>query len=372
MRGPARLIQPSQLEQRLLVTALEDGPDIAYETWREVRRSVSLDELGHTAFELLPLIYRNVRQAGPEDNDLARLRGVYRRTWVKNNLLLGRTLETADALADENVPALLVEGATLASRVYPELALRPTHVIDVLVDASSSDHALAALGGAGWREPPSVGGTPKAVYYLYDVSRNVLALRSVLGVDVVSPTGGERRHASLLSPAERYRLGDREVLVPRATETLFALIALNARHGNPTRLQWMVDAKMVLLSDIDWQRLATLADDTAQVLRVRDALDLLALLPGARPPEDALLALRRRSTGARQRIAYVFTTTTSAGPAAALVEHLAETSHRPPHAAITGLPGFLRDRWNLRRSWNVPLEAARRSLRRLGGRRSAA
>ena len=371
MRGPARLIQPSRLERRLLVTALEDRPDIAYDTWREVRRHVSLDELGHIAFELLPLIYRNMRQAGPEDTDLARLRGVYRRTWVKNNLLLGRTLETTEALGDQNVPALFVEGATLASRFYPELGLRPTHVIDVLVDATSTDHALAALVGAGWREPPSVSGAPKAVYHLYDVSRNVLVLRPLLGVDVVNRAGGARRHASLLSPAERYLLGDREVLVPHATETLFALIALNARHANPTRFQWVVDAKMVLLSDIDWQRLATLADDTAQVLRIRDALDLLARLPGAGPPEDVLLALRRRSTGARQWFAYMCTTTNS-GAAATLVEHLAETSHRPPYAAITGLPAFLRDRWNLRRSWNVPLEAARRALRRLGGRRPAA
>ena len=84
--------RPTGLQEQLLLVALGD-PDSAAEAWKSLPASFSLDDLEPGSFELLPLVYRNVAQTDPADPLLPRLKGIYRRSWVKNNLLLGRTSE---------------------------------------------------------------------------------------------------------------------------------------------------------------------------------------------------------------------------------------------------------------------------------------
>src|SRR5439155_15549659 len=107
-RGP-RGYRPTGLQEQLLLVALGD-PDSAAGAWKSLPASFSLDDLEPGSFELLPLVYRNVSQTNPADPLLPRLKGIYRRSWVKNNLLLGRTSEIAETLQTVSVPALFLEG----------------------------------------------------------------------------------------------------------------------------------------------------------------------------------------------------------------------------------------------------------------------
>ena len=348
------------------MVALEDRPEVAVEAWKEVRPRVVLDKLEAGSFELMPLIYRNLTLGGTDEPELPRLKGIYRKAWVSNTLLTERTKESAEVLAAADIAALFIEGVTLASRFYPELGLRPTAVIDIFVHNRDETVAVAQLARAGWTATESAATAAAAgVRYMSDRSGHVCLLRSRLVVDWVVP---------LLNSAQWHRTAGAEVRVLPPTETLFAVIVAHARTTSPPTIQWVVDAKMVLRAEIDWDRFVTLAGEGGQVLRVREALGYLAALPGSQPPPEIHDRLSALTVTRRERLSYVCTTGSIrwAGALPSLfAEHLGTSVGKSTLRTIATFPGFLRRRWSLAHWWQLPIAAGRRAVRLLGSRKEA-
>jgi hypothetical protein len=115
---------PSPLQEQLLQVAL-GNPDGAVATWERLRPGFDLDRLEPGSFVLLPLTYRALVDGGSDEPLLPRLKGIYRSTWVKNNLLVERTRETHEVLAEAGVEPFFVGGVTV-SAYYDDMGLRPT------------------------------------------------------------------------------------------------------------------------------------------------------------------------------------------------------------------------------------------------------
>jgi hypothetical protein len=99
--------------------------------------------------EILPAVSARVDEGvlGP---DAAKLRGVRRRTWVLNQMVLGSLSGLLRVLGDAGVDPIVVKGARLVSDVYPEPGTRPMADADVVVGPESFDLGLAALRSSGW------------------------------------------------------------------------------------------------------------------------------------------------------------------------------------------------------------------------------
>jgi len=370
-RYPIGTFWPSALQEKLLIVALGDC-QTAVTTWQELRPRISLDELELGSFELLPLIYRNLSLGGHADADLPRLKGVYRRSWVKNNLLSERTKEIHEILAEIGIQAVFIEGVLLASRFYPTLGLRPTSSIDVLVDGDGEAAALAELARAGWKEKRSPPPGRVRLRHLYQKDGQVCVFRTRLAVDFMKLAG--RRRESLREAIDRYTVVGVEVRVPRPAETLFAICVLHARPEGVPNIQWIADAKMVLGAEIDWHRLLALADESRQILRLQAALDYLAGLPGSTPSQEARDRLAEVKVTKRERIAYICTAGSiwGSGPLSSLIaEHVSATESQSILDTTATIPSFLRDRWNLDHTWQVPVAAGRRAMRPFRARRRA-
>jgi Uncharacterised nucleotidyltransferase len=372
--NPPGAFWPSERQQLLLISALADD-STAVEAWQEVRPQISIDELEPGSFQLLPLIYGNLSEAGQDDVDLQRLKGIYRRTWVKNNLLLARTKAIGEALAEIQIRAEFIEGVAIATRFYRELGLRPTSMIDVLVDAIDGQEAVAVLKRAGWTERPELMPSHSSSRYVFDENANACVLRTRLATDLATATP-DTRHGSWLWPTgECHRVQDTEFSVPPPTETLFAVCVSHARAARVPNTQWIVDAKMAMQhAEIDWERLLDLARQTRQVSRMRDALDFFAQLPGSKPPREVCDQLAAAPVSRRLRLAHRCTTGAVRGPArlsTLIGDHLATSDNRSPLGVIAAFPGFLRDRWGLARTWQVPVAACQRAIRLLGNRQPA-
>ena len=372
MSSPPGTVWPSERQELLLVAALADG-SAAVDAWEDVRPRLSIDELELGSFALLPLIYRNLSAGGHDDVDLPRLKGIFRRTWVRNNLLVERTTAAASGLLESGIRAEFVEGVALASRFYGELGLRPTSFVDALVDERDLSGALTTIARAGWTETPALA-PGRGVRYVFDRDGNACILRTVLAADSIRPAHARPR-AFLWETDERHSLGGVAIPVPPPTETLFAACVLHTRVGSRQNMQWIVDAKMLLPAGIDWDRLFSLARESGQVSRVRDALGLLARLPGSTPPREVCDRFAAAPVSRRERLTYLCTVGAIRGPGSLPVlvgEHVAATADRSALAVVATFPGFLRDRWDLARTWHVPFAAGKRAVRRLGHRGSAA
>ena len=115
----------------LLQAALLDG-DRASTASRAWCARIDLDLLDAGSLRLLPLLYRAMTARGESWTHLGRLRGVYRQTWYRNNLLIGRLARLIDALERAGIPTLVLKGVPLALCYYRDTALRPMGDADLL------------------------------------------------------------------------------------------------------------------------------------------------------------------------------------------------------------------------------------------------
>ncbi len=372
---PSGTFWPSPHQEQLLVAALAD-PDESIAAWSTLRARFSLDELEPGSFELMPLVYRNLSSGGHEDELLARLKGIYRKTWVLNNLLLEKTKVIGEVMGAAKISTMFLEGATFAARYYPDLGLRFTSSVDVLVDDTDIGVALTQLQRTGWSLPEAGATSAGARRYLVDPDGQVCALQSVLAPDFVLPHDRASSHAPLWDSTVAQDVGGVVVRVPAPTDALLSVCVRGARVGPEPNIQWLADASMILRTeDIDWNRLLEIGIARGQALRLRAALDYLSRLPGPNPPADVYERLAVVQVTPRARLAYWCAARTIRGlgalPAIAS-EHLAATAHESPLRALASLPRLLRKRWNLAHGWQLPLAIARRAIRLTRSRKRAA
>jgi hypothetical protein len=145
--------RPSE-EHELLLHAALSPPSETAGRWRDVRRRV--DPLGNdpSLHELLPLLYRSLVAGGVEDPSLGRLKGMYRRTWYTNQLLLRRAGDALEALRVEGMAAIVLGGAALGLLHYRDAGVRPMSDTRIVVVPAHVAHARAVLRSAGWHDPP--------------------------------------------------------------------------------------------------------------------------------------------------------------------------------------------------------------------------
>jgi hypothetical protein len=360
--------RPTPLQERLLAVALSE-PGRAVEAWRSLPEDFSLDErheLEPGTFELLPLVYRNLASTCGDDPRLPRLKGIYRRSWVRNNLLLNGTREIADALQAAGVPALFLEGPVVAVRFYGDLALRPSSFVHLLVAREDVAEASARLAGHGWTERPGSGAQP-GWRILSDGHGGFCVLRSSLAFDFVA-TCDERAEAPLWEAAEAVQVERSGVPVPDPTDALLAACVGGVRYGPLPSTQWLVDAAMILRGhELDWDRLVSLAVTRGQRLRLREALGCVLDLPVPVPERvaEAHEWLGSEPVARRERLAFALSSGALArrgGAAPALAELLASSPGEPLLRTAARLPGLFRARWGLAHDWQLPFAAGRRVL----------
>jgi O-antigen/teichoic acid export membrane protein len=361
--------RPTPLQEQLLAVALGD-PDSAADAWKALPASFSIDErheLEPGTFELLPLAYRNLSKTVYDDPRLPRLKGIYRRSWVKNNLLLGRTSAVAEVLRAAGVPALFLDGPGAAVRYYGDLALRPTNSLHVLVGPEDMDEATARLAGGGWQARPGSDAYP-GWRVLFDEAGNACVLRSSLAFDFVRADGG-RGESPLWRAAETQQVGETKVLVLTPTDALLGACVAGARYGPLPPTQWLVDAAMILGGqEVDWDRLVGLAVTRGQRRRLREALACLHALPVPMPDRvaEAYAWLSADEASRRERFVFALSSGALGRRGGGLAQSLAELFASSPGESLARtaarLPSHLRARWGVAHGWQLPLAAGRRAL----------
>jgi putative nucleotidyltransferase-like protein len=372
-RGLVGAFWPSRRERLVLQTVLAE-PARALASWQELRLELDIQTLEDTAFGALPLVYRRLETMGVDDPDLPRLKGIYRHTWVTNNLLLERLQATAEVLRAADVPMLLVGTIGAAVRYYDTLGLRPTGYLSVLVKQADWLQAIRALGGAGWStrggsRPPGTAPLP-----LFDDAGRVCLLRTRLAPEFVQ--AGEPAEAAFWDAAVDVDLDGLQIRALPPTDDLLAIVITGARANRVPSLQWIVDSAMIVRTpeQIDWQHLYRISVEGGQGLRLRDALLYLGGLLGYAPAPTVVEQLERRSPSRRERLVHATMGTDVPWLGSlpdAVGEHLAATAGTSAWATAGAFPAFLRERWQVPSSRQLPAAVGRRAVRTLRGRRGS-
>jgi len=140
---------PTRDQILLLRASLLSGGD-ASAAWKTWRKHINFEDIDAGSYRLMPLVYKNLRRENIEDELLGRLKGIYRHTWSRNQLLFHDAAQVMAAMQDAGISVLVLKGATLANSYYSDAGLRPMADFDFMVPLGELSRAFEVMKACGW------------------------------------------------------------------------------------------------------------------------------------------------------------------------------------------------------------------------------
>lgn len=366
-----RLRAPSPHQRAALQAALLRG-DAAIAAWTELQRfSNYLDVTDGATFRLLPMTYRNLREAGLPESQLTVLKGIYRQAWYRNRVVLAYAQRTIGVLRDAGVEPLALKGLGLIGTAYAGAALRPMEDIDLLVRPALHTAASEALLRAGWR--PTRG----------SVARYYRRVRVFHGMPLIDREGIE---------VDLHRAMLEENISPHGDDGLFERSVEAAIDGFPVRtlspedhvlnacvhgarwdwglsLRWAVDAATLARGPrpIDWGLVLAEARRRGVTMPLAASLAFVADYCSEIPQETIAAAaaapagrLARRSFLAQQSPDSMMN-----NGVRTVARYLQTVSDQSWAAKVIGFPVYLEWIWGLESPRQVPADGLKRLVRQV-------
>ena len=136
---------PNHLETLLLRAGLCEL-EKALPAWREFCDEIDdIETLDDGCYRLFPLVAGNLQASQEEIPHRARIMGVLRHTWVKNQRLLGEITPLLRALQNQGIELLLLKGAALMDLYRQRGGVRSMADVDILIHPDDLPRAVALL-----------------------------------------------------------------------------------------------------------------------------------------------------------------------------------------------------------------------------------
>lgn len=355
--GRSEVFWPSP-NQELILQTIFLPRERAEAAWREVRPRLDLDVMEEGSYFLMPLLYRRLSELAIADVDLPRLKGIYKRTWYRNQLLTESVQRPLGELRRRGISPVLLLGAASTSRYYSELGLRWLEYFETIVPAVQFPKVAAVLEGCGFsaafeRRPNGLRPLP-----FLDDGGNVFVVCGAPPLDLLPPgqlAEGISRIRERSTPAD---FGGETVVTLDPTDELLLVCLTGARPG--ARPVWVADAMSLLGAagdSVDWRRLCDQAASSRVGFRVEAALSYLRDAIGAPVPELAFGLLRARPVSRRELVAHKLSIRPHGllgGFPATVGEYLRLSSEVSVSKAVAGYPRFLQQIWELDHLWQLP------------------
>ncbi|MBD1859242.1 MULTISPECIES: nucleotidyltransferase family protein [Leptolyngbya] len=250
-------------QELLLKAALLKGQS-ALTAWEQWKARVDIETLDSTSFTLLPQLYQTLLAHGVEDPHMARLKGIYRRTWYANQLQI-RSLHTIlAALAEAGIDAIVLGDAALnfhASNL-------PVSSFHLLLRQDQLDPTFKTLTALDWEAPAP---TPGQVSIQFKAQQQSLYIQTRLFWAFPQDETDEQVWRRAISLPNAGFLLD-------PTDQLLEICARTFLKARGQTIQGLADAFLLIQrfgDDLDWQRLITQAQRYRMILPLRNTLTLL-------------------------------------------------------------------------------------------------
>ena len=294
---------PSGPQELLLVAGLEDAP-VAVAAWDRWLTVAGETEFDVGSQRLAPLVFTNLSRFGVRHPELARFKGLYRRAWYQNQLLLRRAAEVIDHLHRYGIPTLMLKGIPLSLGAYGDMGARPMTDIDLAVPRRDAVAASRLLLEQGW----TLGVPVERIRPEWQVAATFRApdgveldLHFSVFHECLDGAGTEATWAR----AREIDIGGVGSLAPCAEDQLLHTIAHGIRSNPVPPIRWVADAVRLMRAGkpLDWAILVDQASAVRLTFAVGQAMTYLSATFDC-VPDELLDPLSRHRVSLVERFEY--------------------------------------------------------------------
>ncbi len=363
---------PTPRQELLVRAAVLEGDDCR-KAWAEWSAKTDLDDVEYDSFRMLPLVYFNLSEQGLEDPDLPRLKGIFRRTWYKNQVLLNRLTDVLRLLQKNRIDVLTIKGAPLTARYYKPAGRRMMHDLDILVRPKDALRSVQLLVSDNWTtmnpEFPKLSEECLRTRYATHIQDNI-GIELDVHWYALSSCCYPVADRSFWSRAIQVRINDVETHTLSATDHLLHVCVHGVTSHNTCPMRWITDALTILRShdEVNWSALESEIRERHLVRPMRDVLSFLQSRFGASIPNKIIERLDLLQVRKRETWGYWATTRVNQKSRAALVHlgtaYLRQTEGRNIRPSLAGFFTFLKCIWVVDSFWQVPFRGIQKLSRR--------
>lgn len=357
-------------EHELLLKASLYQDERALQAWKSWRQRVDFDALDYGALRMVPLLFKNLQKQNIKDPIMQKYKGVYRLTWLKNQLLFRDVAKLINAFNEVGIATMILKGGALVIQYYRDLGLRPMDDFDLLVRPQDVQRAIDLLTGVKWRPKRRALGEEarkfSAVMHDFGGFENEAGRELDLHQYLLTECCYAGADDDFWDDKRAIRVQDVEAFTLNPTDHLFHICVHGVKwHAFPS-LRWIADAMVILnttLPEVNWERLLALAKDRELVLPIKDALKYLREVLDAPIPLEILqqieaipvsrALIRRHKARLHQR------------PLQAIWLYYQRYSRLSGNKGVFGFPKFLKYIWGVDNLWQVPFSLVRKGIQRL-------
>lgn len=290
-------------DQAMLLRAVLLSGEAGERNANEWCSTADLDSVDGSSHKLLPLLFRSLssRELAPRNMD--RLRGVYRKSWYRNQQHVAAVSKAIEALDTAGIDHAVVAGLPIALTAYGDLGARSLYVARLVVPAADVERAVGRVARRGFEIQRSARVYGWGVPTILGTSTGgVLDIRgSVYGPGWADGRGEDLRERQVELVTETLASSTLD-----ATDTI-VLAAVEAASTPESWLQGLVDVALLARAAdaaVDWSEVARRYGDSAMSVPLHDALSALVDDLGVAVGADAGRWHAEHRSRLRDRVAF--------------------------------------------------------------------
>ncbi len=138
------------LDQKLLLKACLEEGFFFLESWNKWKDCINIDTIDSQSYFLLPLLYHNLLAHKIDDNSIYQLKGIYRRSWFYNQLILEQLREILICLSNNQIDYIVLGDIAINFSLYENLGDRYIQTLELFIFPEMVPKVTYYLEQLGW------------------------------------------------------------------------------------------------------------------------------------------------------------------------------------------------------------------------------